>query len=127
MLNMTNIHSHFTLSQKKIIEDFLKYFDYFYIEDGEYWDSRDINCLMLKMHNFDYSYYMNDYIKSESEAASSKSQLQENGIWDGYVVNKDDGEYYMFKDNRIYFTDILKLKYIPIETKNIYHYKMTKD
>ena len=105
----------------------MKYFDYFYIEDGEYWDSRDINCLMLKMHNFDYSYYMNDYIKSESEAASSKSQLQENGIWDGYVVNKDDGEYYMFKDNRIYFTDILKLKYIPIETKNIYHYKMTKD
>ena len=103
----------------------MKYFDYFYIEDGEYWDSRDINCLMLKMHNFDYSYYMNDYIKSEPEAASSKSQLQENGIWDGYVVNNEDGKFFM--RNKIYFTDILKLKCIPIKTKNIYLYKMTKD
>lgn len=117
----------FYFKSKKIIEDFLKYFDYFYIEDGEYWDSRDINCLMLKMHNFDYSYYMNDYIKSASKAASSKSQLQKNGIWDGYVANKDNGKYYMFERNIMYFTDILKLKCIPIETKNIYHYKMTKD
>ena len=114
----------FYFNSKKLIEDFLKYFDYFYINSGEYWDGRYINCLMLKMHGFDYSYYMNDCIKN---AINNKSQLQENGIWDGYVVNKDDGEYYMFKDNRIYFTDILKLKYIPIKTKNIYLYKMTKD
>lgn len=117
----------FYFKSKKIIEDFLKYFDYFYIEDGEYWDHGDINCLMLKMYDFDYTYYMNDCIKSESDAASNKSQLQENGIWDGYIVNYNDGKYYMFKRNRIYFTDILKLKCIPIETKNIYHYKMTKD
>ena len=80
---------------------------------------------MLKMHGFDYSYYMNDYIKSKSDIVNNKSQLQEDGVWDGYVVNNDDGRYYM--RNKIYFTDILKLKWIPIKTKNIYHYKMTKD
>ena len=79
---------------------------------------------MLKMHGFNYSYYMNDCIKN---AVNNKSQLQENGIWDGYVVNNNDGRFWMFKRNRIYFTDILKVKCIPIETKNIYHYKMTKD
>ena len=41
---------------------------------------------------------------------------------DGYVVNNEDGRYFMC--NKIYFTDILKLKCIPIKTKNIYHYKM---
>ena len=108
--------------------DFLKYFDYFYIEDGEYWDRGNVNCLMLKMYDYDYaSYYMNDYNKSNSAASNDKSQLQENGIWDGYVVNRTDGRFFMFKGKRIYFTDILKLKCIPIETKNIYHYKMTKD
>lgn len=117
----------FYFKSKTLIEDFLKYFDYFYIEDGEYWDSRNVNCLMLKMYDYDYAYYMNDYIKSNSEASDNKSQLQENGIWDGYVVNRTDGRFFMFKGNRIYFTDILKLKCIPIETKNIYHYKMTKD
>ena len=116
----------FYFKSKSLIEDFLKYFDYFYIEHGKYWDNEDKFCLMMKMYDFDYTYYMNDYVKSESGVASSKSQLQENGIWDGYVVNNNDGVYCMFKRNRIYFTDILKLKYIPIETKNIYHYKMTK-
>ena len=82
---------------------------------------------MLKMYDYDYIYYMNDYIKSESNITNGKSQLQENGIWDGYVVNDNDGKYYMYKHNRMYFTDILKLKCIPIETKNIYHYKMIKD
>ena len=80
---------------------------------------------MLKMYGFDHLYYMNDYIKSKSDAVNNKSQLQEGGIWDGYVVNNDDGRYYM--RNKIYFTDILKLKCIPIKTKNIYHYKMSKD
>lgn len=112
----------FYFNSKKLIEDFLKYFDCFYINNGEYWDGRYINCLMLKMHGFNYSYYMNDCIKN---AVNNKSQLQENGIWDGYVVNNDDGRYFM--RNKIYFTDILKLKCIPIKTKNIYHYKMTKD
>ena len=112
----------FYFNSKKIIEDFLKYFDCFYINNGEYWDGRYINCLMLKMHGFNYSYYMNDCIKN---AVNNKSQLQENGIWDGYVVNNDDGRYFM--RNKIYFTDILKLKCIPIKTKNIYLYKMTKD
>ena len=112
----------FYFNSKKIIEDFLKYFDCFYINNGEYWDGRYINCLMLKMHGFNYSYYMNDCIKN---AVNNKSQLQENGIWDGYVVNNDDGRYFM--RNKIYFTDILKLKCIPIKTKNIYHYKMTKE
>ena len=79
---------------------------------------------MLKMHGFVYSYYMNDYIKSKSDIVNNKSQLQEDGVWDGYVVNNDDGRYYM--RNKIYFTDILKLKCIPIKTKNTYHYKMTK-
>ena len=118
----------FYFNSKKLVEDFLKYFDYFYIDEyGEYWDGQDIDCLMLKMYDFDYSYYMNDCIKSESTAANNKSQLQENGIWDGYVVNNNDGRYWMFNRTKIYFTDILKLKCIPIETKNIYHYKMTKD
>lgn len=117
----------FYFNSKKLVEDFLKYFDYFYIDDGDYWDSERKICLMLKMYDFDYSYYMNDCIKSNSIAALDKSQLQENGIWDGYVVNKADGEFYMFKRNRIYFTEILKMNCIPIETKNIYHYKMTKD
>ena len=112
----------FYFNSKKLIEDFLKYFDCFYINNGEYWDGRYINCLMLKMHGFNYSYYMNDCIKN---AVNNKSQLQENGIWDGYVVNNEDGRYFM--RNKIYFTDILKLKSIPIKTKNIYHYKMTKD
>ena len=117
----------FYFNSKKLVEDFLKYYDYFYIDGGEYWDGDNINCLILKMYDFDYTYYMNDYIKSESKAASGKSQLQENGIWDGYVVNNVDGKYFMFERNIMYFTDILKLKCIPIETKNIYHYKMTKD
>ena len=117
----------FYFKSKSLVEDFLKYFDYFYIDDGEYWDGKYINCLMLKMHDFDYSYYMNDCVKSESTVANNKSQLQENGIWDGYVVNNNDGQYWMYERRRIYFTDILKLKCIPIETKNIYHYKMTKD
>lgn len=117
----------FYFKSKSLVEDFLKYFDYFYVENGKYWDREDINCLILKMHDFNYSYYMNDYIKSNSEATNGKSQLQENGIWDGYVANNDNGRYYMFKHFRIYFTDILKLRCIPIETKNIYHYKMTKD
>ena len=112
----------FYFNSKKLIEDFLKYFDCFYINNGKYWDEIYINCLMLKMHGFDYSYYMNDCIKN---AINNKSQLQENGIWDGYVVNNDDGKYFM--RNKIYFTDILKLKCIPIKTKNIYHYKMSKD
>ena len=112
----------FYFNSKKLIEDFLKYFDCFYINNGEYWDGRYINCLMLKMHGFNYSYYMNDCIKN---AVNNKSQLQENGIWDGYVANNDDGRYFM--RNKMYFTDILKLKCIPIKTKNIYHYKMTKD
>lgn len=112
----------FYFNSKKLIEDFLKYFDCFYINNGEYWDGRYINCLMLKMHGFNYSYYMNDCIKN---AVNNKSQLQENGIWDGYVVNNDDGRYFM--RNKIYFTDILKLKCIPIKTKNIYHYKMSKE
>ena len=115
----------FYFKSKKLIEDFLKYFDYFYINEGEYWDGRCVNCLMLKMHGFIHSYYMNDYIKSKSDIVNNKSQLQEGGIWDGYVANNDDGRYYM--RNKIYFTDILKLKCIPIKTKNIYHYKMTKD
>ena len=115
----------FYFNSKKLIEDFLKYFDYFYINSGEYWDGRYISCLMLKMQGFVYAYYMNDYSKSKSDIVNNKSQLQENGIWDGYVVNNEDGRYYM--RNKIYFTDILKLKCIPIETKNIYHYKMTKD
>ncbi len=112
----------FYFNSKKLIEDFLKYFDCFYINNGEYWDDRYINCLMLKMHGFIHSYYMNDCIKN---AVNDKSQLQENGIWDGYVVNNGDGRYFM--RNKIYFTDILKLKCIPVKTKNIYHYKMTKD
>ena len=112
----------FYFNSKKLIEDFLKYFDYFYINNGKYWDESYTNCLMLKMHGFDYSYYMNDCIKN---AINNKSQLQENGIWDGYVVNNEDGKYFM--RNKIYFTDILKLKCIPIKTKNIYLYKMTKD
>lgn len=112
----------FYFNSKKLIEDFLKYFDCFYINNGEYWDGRYINCLMLKMHGFNYSYYMNDCIKN---AVNNKSQLQEDGVWDGYVVNDDDGRYFM--RNKIYFMDILKLKCIPIKTKNIYHYKMSKD
>ena len=115
----------FYFNSKKLIEDFLKYFDYFYVNEGEYWDGRCVNCLMLKMHGFVHSYYMNDYIKSKSDIVNNKSQLQEDGVWDGYVVNNDDGRYYM--RNKIYFTDILKLKCIPIKTKNIYHYKMSKD
>ena len=115
----------FYFNSKKLIEDFLKYFDYFYVNEGEYWDGRCVNCLMLKMHGFVHSYYMNDYIKSKSDIVNNKSQLQEGGIWDGYVANNDDGRYYM--RNKMYFTDILKLKCIPIKTKNIYHYKMSKD
>lgn len=117
----------FYFNSKKLIEDFLKYYDYFYIDDGEYWDEGYKNCLILKMDNFDYSYYMNDCIKSDSAAVNNKSQLQYNGIWDGYVVNSNDGKYWMHRYNRIYFTEILKMNCIPIETKNIYHYKMTKD
>jgi len=117
----------FYFKSKKLVEEFLKYFDYFYIEDGDYWNDGDKSCLKLKMYDYDYSYYMNDCIKSESNATNGKSQLQDNGVWDGYVVNNNDGKYYMFERTRIYFTDILKLKCIPIETKNIYHYKMTKD
>jgi len=118
----------FYFNSKKLIEDFLKYYDYFYIDDGEYWDEKYKSCLMLKMNNFGYSYYMNDYIKSGSTDANyKKSQLQENGIWDGYVINKDAAVYYISERDKIYFTEILKINYIPIETKNIYHYKMTKD
>ena len=117
----------FYFNSKNLIEDFLKYFDYFRIEYGDYWDGEDVDCLILKIPGFDYSYYMNDYIKSISNATNGKSQLQENGIWDGYVVNSNEGRYFMYERNRIYFTDILKLKFIPTETKNIYHYKMTKD
>lgn len=117
----------FYFKTKKIIEDFLMHFDYFYIEDGDYWNDGEIKCLMLKIHDYNYTYYMNDYIKSESNVTNNKSQLQEKGIWDGYVVNKEEGRYYIYERNKIYFTDILKLKYIPIETKNAYHYKMIKD
>ena len=113
----------FYFNSKKLVEDFLKYFDYFYIEEGEYWDSGYKNCLKLKIHIFNHSYYMNDYIKFDSVAIYNKSQLQENGIWDGYVVSDNDGLYYM--SNKIYFTDTLKC--IPIETKNTYYYKMLKD
>ena len=42
----------FYFKSKKLIEDFLKYFDYFYVNEGEYWDGRCVNCLMLKMHGF---------------------------------------------------------------------------
>lgn len=117
----------FYFKSKSLIEDFLKYFDYFYIKHGYYWNDGDRLCLKLKLYDYDYSYYMNDCIKSESNIINNKSQLQENGIWDGYVVNNNDGKYFMFKEKRIYFTNILKLNCIPIETKNIYHYKMVKD
>ena len=117
----------FYFKSKKIIEDFLKYFDYFYIKHGTYWEGEEKLCLMLKLYNYDYSYYMNDCIKSESKVTNGKSHLRKNGIWDGYVVNNNDGYYHLYEMNRIYFTDILKLNCIPIETKNIYHYKMIKD
>ena len=118
----------FYFASKNIAEEFIKYYDDFYVSIGSYWDSGDKICYMLNAtHGLGEGKYwmIDDYkYRQDPHAIGKHFHLKDDGVWNG-VVNTyaHFSTYYNYNIN---FKEILNRESVLSETDSTYIFKMVK-
>ena len=118
----------FYFASKTTAEEFLKYYDDFYVSVGSYWDGCYKECYILNATNGlgEGTYWMiDDYMYRQDPHGYGKHfQLKGGGVWNG-VVNTY-AHYSTYSDYNINFKQILDKESVLSETDSTYIFKMVK-
>lgn len=99
----------FFFKTKELAEEFMEYYELFTIKKLTFWDSREQTCygLVVKDDPMQKKIYLVDDRKIDSIVHKDKSQLQEDGIFNGQACFEDPGYYFMFERNQRYYVELI--------------------
>lgn len=135
--SVKKIHFPFYFASIKLVEKFLKYYEYFKIYDGtydEYGDAYHCYRIGLKNNSDAHKWYMIDEYKHLYRNNEYKFDneykfihLTKGGIWNGDVIWDGDGHSYMKQKDIVDFMQVIDHDNIAIKKDKTYVFKMIKD